>query len=121
MEWILLVVAGLVIGILSSLTGLGGGFLVVPFLIYLGRSTQLAVGTAFIVILLIALSSLTAHYRMGNIELKTGLMLAVGGIVGAQIGPLILKNLSPQNFKLFFAGILVALAVWLVIQSRGAA
>ena len=60
-------------------------------------------------------------YRLGNIDFKTGLMIAVGGIVGAQVGPMILQNMSEQNFKRFFAGILVLLAIWLVVQSRSAA
>lgn len=120
MEWILLVLVGLVIGLLASMTGLGGGFLVVPILLYLGQKAQMAVGTSFIVVLLIAVSSVTAHYRLGNIDLKTGLMIAIGGIVGAQVGPMILQTMSEQNFKRFFAGILVLLAVWLVVNSRGA-
>ena len=120
MEWILLVVLGLVIGILASMSGLGGGFLVVPVLLYLGKKAEMAVGTSFVVVLLIALSSVAAHYRLGNIDFKTGLMIAVGGIAGAQLGPLILQRLSEQNFKLFFAGILVLLAIWLVVQSRSA-
>jgi len=48
---ITLALAGIVIGILSSGTGLGGGFLVVPLLIFLGREAKLAVGTAFIYLL----------------------------------------------------------------------
>ena len=51
---ITLALAGIVIGILSSGTGLGGGFLVVPLLIFLGREAKLAVGTAFVFILMTA-------------------------------------------------------------------
>lgn len=120
MEWILLVLVGLVIGLLASMTGLGGGFLVVPILLYLGQKAQMAVGTSFVVVLLIAVSSVTAHYRLGNIDIKTGLMIAIGGVVGAQVGPILLQGISEQNFKRFFAGILVLLAVWLVVNSRGA-
>ncbi len=120
MEWILLVLLGLAIGILASMSGLGGGFLVVPVLLYLGNKAQMAVGTSFLVVLLIAVSSVAAHYRLGNIDLKTGLMIALGGVVGAQVGPMILQSMSEQNFKRFFAGILVLLAIWLVFNSRNA-
>ena len=120
MEWILLILGGLVIGLLASMTGLGGGFLVVPVLLYLGKKAQMAVGTSFMVVLLIAMSSVAAHYRLGNIDVKTGLMIAIGGIAGAQLGPVILQGMSEQNFKRFFAGILVLLAIWLVYQSRSA-
>ncbi len=118
MEWILMILLGLVIGVLASMTGLGGGFLVVPVLLYLGNKAQMAVGTSFIVVLLIAASSVAAHYRLGNIDLKTGLMIALGGVVGAQVGPMILEGMSEQNFKRFFAGVLVLLAIWLVVNSR---
>jgi uncharacterized membrane protein YfcA len=120
LEWILLVLLGLAIGILASMSGLGGGFLVVPVLLYLGKKAQMAVGTSFLVVLLIAVSSVAAHYRLGNIDLKTGLMIALGGIVGAQVGPMLLQGMSEQNFKRFLAGILMLLAIWLVVQSRSA-
>lgn len=118
MEWILLILGGLGIGVLASMSGLGGGFLVVPVLLYLGKKAQMSVGTSFIVVFLIAASSVAAHYRQGNIDFKTGLLIAAGGIVGAQLGPLILQKMSEQHFKLFFAGVLVLLAIWLVIQAR---
>ena len=95
---VLMILAGLGIGILSSLTGLGGGFLAVPLLLYLGRTTQMSVGTSFVLVFIVALSSLAAHYRLGNIDIKTGLMLGLGGVVGAQIGPLILQHTSDQKY-----------------------
>ena len=110
---IILALAGLIVGILSSGSGLGGGFLVVPLLIYLGREAKMAVGTAFVFILLVSMSSIMAHYRLGNIDLKTGLVMAVGGIVGAQIGPHLLQHLSEQNYKRIFSVLLVITAVWL--------
>jgi uncharacterized protein len=110
---IALALAGLVIGILSSGSGLGGGFLVVPLLIFLGREAKLAVGTSFVFILMVAISSVLAHYRLGNIDIKTGLVMALGGVVGAQIGPHLLQHLSDQNYKRIFSMLLVITAVWL--------
>ena len=115
---ITLVVVGLIVGILSSVTGLGGGFMVVPLLIYLGRDTKLAVGTTFVFILLVAISSLIAHYRLGNVDIKTGLVLALGGILGAQIGPQVLQHVSDQNFKKIFSVLMVITAVWMFTDSK---
>ena len=115
---ITMVVVGLMIGILSSITGLGGGFMVVPFLIYLGRDAKLAVGTSFVFILLVAISSLIAHYRLGNIDIKTGVVLAVGGILGAQIGPQVLQHISDQNFKKIFSVLMVITAMWMFADSK---
>lgn len=111
-------VVGLIVGILSSVTGLGGGFMVVPFLIYLGRDAKLAVGTSFVFVLLVAISSLIAHYRLGNVDIKTGLVLALGGILGAQIGPQVLQHVSDQSFKKIFSVLMMITAVWMFADSK---
>lgn len=116
----LMIIAGLGIGILSSLTGLGGGFLAVPLLLYMGRNTQAAVGTSFLFVLFVSISSVAAHYRLGNIDIKSGLFLGLGGVVGAQIGPLILQQLSDQTFKRIFGLLLTALGIWMIAGTRAA-
>ncbi|QPJ63837.1 MAG: sulfite exporter TauE/SafE family protein [Candidatus Nitronauta litoralis] len=118
---LILILFGVLIGVLSSLSGLGGGFLVVPFLIYMGKKAQLAVGTSFLVIFLIAISSLAAHGRFGNIEWKTGLLLAVGGVVGAQIGPVLLQQVPEIMFKRGFACLIIGIGCWLFWTTRSAA
>ena len=115
---ITLALVGFIVGILSSISGLGGGFMVVPLLIYLGREAKLAVGTSFVFILVVAISSIISHYRLGNIDIKTGLTLGLGGIIGAQIGPQILQHVSEQNFKRIFAVLLAITAVWIFVDSN---
>ena len=116
---ITLALVGIIVGILSSVSGLGGGFMIVPLLIFLGREAKLAVGTSFVFILVVAISSIIAHYRLGNVDIKTGLMLGLGGVIGAQIGPQILQNVSEQNFKRVFSVLLVITAVWMFVDSKG--
>lgn len=115
---ITLALVGFIVGILSSISGLGGGFMIVPLLIYLGREAKLAVGTSFVFILVVAISSIISHYRLGNMDIKTGLTLGLGGIIGAQIGPQILQHVSEQNFKRIFAVLLAITAVWIFVDSK---
>ena len=109
---------GFVVGILSSGSGLGGGFLVVPFLIYMGKPAKVAVATSILFVGMVAVSSLWAHSKLGNVEIKTGLILAAGGIIGAQLGPKILMNISDQNFKMGFAFILIGTGIWLFLNAK---
>ena len=112
------IVLGIFVGILSSGTGLGGGFLVVPFLLQLGKEAKVAVGTSFLFILMVAISSLAGHSRVGNVDWKAGSLLALGGMLGAQAGPFILQHVSDQNFKRFFSFLLIGTGLWLFYQSR---
>ena len=112
----LLPLLGVLMGVGASFTGLGGGFVVVPLLVILGFTPQRAVGTSFAAILLVSLSSLAGHARLAEVDWKTGLLLGVGGIVGAQVGPRLLQHVSGQAFHRVFAGILLALAVWMFFK-----
>ena len=115
---ITLALAGFIVGILSSISGLGGGFMIVPLLIFLGREAKLAVGTSFVFILVVAISSILSHYRLGNLDIKTGLTLGLGGIIGAQIGPQVLQYVSELNFKRIFAVLLAITAAWIFVDSK---
>ncbi len=113
---LLLVVSGIVVGIGASFTGLGGGFLMIPLLLFLGYSAQKAVGTSFLAILVISISALIAHNRLSNVDYKLGLLLGIGGIIGAQIGSRLVEHVSTANFKRIFALILVGLAAYLFVK-----
>ena len=115
---IIKVIFGFVVGILSSGTGLGGGFLVVPYLIYLGKPAKMAVATSILFVGMVAISSLWAHSKLGNVDIKTGLILAAGGIIGAQLGPQILQNISDQTFKIGFSVILISTGIWLLLNAK---
>jgi uncharacterized membrane protein YfcA len=115
---ILPIIFGMIIGALSSGSGLGGGFLVVPFLLQLGREVKVAVGTSFVFILIVAISSLIAHAKVGNVDWKSGSLLAIGGMLGTQAGPLILENISDQSFKRVFSIVLIGTGLWLFYHSK---
>ncbi len=62
------ILLGLIVGILASFTGLGGGFLMVPLLLFLGYDAQKSVGTSFMAIVVISISALFAHSKLKNID-----------------------------------------------------
>ena len=113
---LLMPVLGVLIGIGAAFTGLGGEFLMVPILLFTGYSAHKAVGTSFLAILVISISALVAHNKLANVDYKVGILLGLGGIVGAQIGARLLVNVSTAQFKKVFACVLVGLAVYLFIQ-----
>ena len=113
---IILALIGIIVGIGASFTGLGGGFLVVPLLLFLGYPAQKAVGTSFVTIMVVSLSALVAHNKLANVDLTVGLLLGVGGIIGAQVGARLVEHVSTGQFRKIFAVILVGLAIYLFVK-----
>ena len=88
----------------------------VPLLLLLGYPAEEAVGTSFLAIFIISLSALVAHGKLANVNYKIGLLLGVGGIIGAQVGARLVEHVSTANFKRIFSLVLVALAVYLFVK-----
>ena len=112
----LLVALGVMTGIGASFSGLGGGFIMVPVLLFLGYPAQKAVGTSFLAILIISVSALIAHNKLGDVDFKMGLLLGIGGVIGAQVGARLVEYVSTAQFKRIFAFILVGLAAYLFFK-----
>jgi uncharacterized membrane protein YfcA len=96
--WLAFIAYGVIVGIGASFTGLGGGLLMVPLLLYLGFTAQKAVGTSFLGILVISVSALIAHNKLANVDYKYGILLGIGGIIGAQLGARLLEHVATENF-----------------------
>ena len=112
----LMIPLGLLVGIGAAFTGLGGGFLMVPILLLAGYSAHKAVGTSFLAIVVISISALVAHNRLANVDYKVGILLGVGGIVGAQIGARLLEHVPTAHFRKIFSCVLLGLAFYLFFQ-----
>lgn len=77
---------GGMVGFLSGVFGVGGGFLMTPLLIFLGVPAPVAVGTEANQIVASSVSGVLAHFRRGNVDFKMGLVLLAGGLVGSTLG-----------------------------------
>ena len=75
-----------VVGVLSGLFGVGGGFLMTPFLIFLGVPPTYAVANEANNILATSVSGSTTHYLKDTLDYKMGLMIVVGGAIGTLLG-----------------------------------
>ncbi len=113
---LVLLASGIVVGVGAAFTGLGGGFLMVPFLLFLGFTAQRAVGTSFLAILIISISAVLAHHKLQNIDYKVAVLLGLGGVIGAQIGARIVEHVSTGQFRRLFAVLLVCVAGYLFFK-----
>lgn len=83
-----------VVGLLSGMFGVGGGFLTTPFLIFIGISPAVAVATQASQMVASSTAGSFAHFRRGNVDLKMGLIMMLGGFAGSFVGIFIFKLLQ---------------------------
>ncbi|CAD5244104.1 sulfite exporter TauE/SafE family protein [Thermococcus camini] len=101
---------GVFIGILAALFGLGGGFLIVPTLNFLGVEIHHAVGTSSAAVVFTSLSSAIAYHRQRRIHYKAGLLLASTAVIGAYIGAWMTSFISAGQLKVIFGLALIVVA-----------
>ena len=75
-----------IVGVLSGLFGVGGGFLMTPFLIFLGVPPAYAVANEANNILATSVSGSTTHYLKNTLDYKMGMMIVIGGTIGTSLG-----------------------------------
>ncbi|WP_138467396.1 sulfite exporter TauE/SafE family protein [Poseidonocella sp. HB161398] len=90
----LLLGLGGIVGILSGMFGVGGGFLLTPLLFFIGIPPAVAVGTQANQIVASSFSGVLAHFKRKTVDLKMGWVLLAGGLVGAAIGVKIFEMLT---------------------------
>jgi uncharacterized protein len=77
---------GAVVGFLSGVFGVGGGFLLTPLLIFIGVPPTVAVASSANQLVGASVSGVLAHWRRGNVDFKMGCVLLVGGLAGSLLG-----------------------------------
>ncbi|WP_028580316.1 sulfite exporter TauE/SafE family protein [Desulfogranum japonicum] len=88
---------GGVVGLLSGIFGVGGGFLMTPLLIMFGIPPTVAAASDSNQIVGASTSGTLAHYRFGNVDMKMGFLLLIGGIGGGAIGVQLIKILRAMG------------------------
>jgi uncharacterized protein len=105
-------IIGAFVGLLTAIMGIGGGFLLIPALIYLLRlPTRLAMGTAaFQIIFITGVTTIMQAVQNQTVDLMLGAPLMIGGVVGAQIGIRIGERLRAEQLRLLLALLVLAVA-----------
>ncbi len=85
---------GVAIGILSGMFGVGGGFLTTPLLMIYGIPPTVAVATVANQVVAASVSGVMVHWRRGTVDVKMGMVMVAGGVIGATVGVSVFKYLS---------------------------
>lgn len=103
---------GFFAGVLTMLLGVGGGFIVVPAMIYLlGMSTTVVVGTSLYQILFVTAATTIIHsITTKSVDIVLAVLLLIGSVVGAQVGARFAQQAKPELLRLFLAIIVLAVA-----------
>ena len=113
----LLVVEALAVGVLTGLVGVGGGFLIVPVLVFAGLPMKQAVGTSLLIIALKSFAGLGGY--LGHLDVAWDVMTAFTAIaiVGIWIGAHLVQLVSPPALKRGFAALILVMGVAILYES----
>ncbi|MGH7360889.1 MAG: TSUP family transporter, partial [Candidatus Methylomirabilales bacterium] len=109
------------IGFISGLLGLGGGWLLTPFLILvMGVPVPVAVGTSLVAILPPALAGTLAHYHLGNLDPGRAVPLVLAGVACAHAGARGVLWIPERHLKRALAGLLLLGGAYMLLLGLGA-
>ena len=115
--WVTLL-SGSVIGVLTGILGVGGGFLIVPALVVLvGLPMQTAVGTSLVVITMNSIAGLLGHIHDNSIQPMLILVFIISGLGGTFVGSHLVKYLPAIKLQTVFAWFVILLAVFLLVDN----
>jgi uncharacterized membrane protein YfcA len=108
---------GMATGILTMLMGIGGGFVLVPAMLYiLGMSANVVVGTSLFQILFVTMATTMMHAMTTKaVDIVLATLLLVGSVTGAQVGAQFAQKASPVKLRLLLAIVVLMVAVRMAI------
>ncbi|GAA6159379.1 sulfite exporter TauE/SafE family protein [Ruegeria sp. HU-ET01832] len=103
------IVVGLCVGVLSAIMGVGGGFIMVPAMIYLlGMPTKVVVGTSLFQIIFVTAFTTMLHATTNyTVDIVLAVLLLVGGVIGAQIGTVIGARMPAEQLRVLLAALVL--------------
>jgi uncharacterized membrane protein YfcA len=112
------VLVGIVVGILAAIMGVGGGFIMVPAMIYLlGMPTKVVVGTSLFQIIFVTGFTTLLHATTNyTVDVALAVLLLIGGVIGAQIGTSIGTKLKAEQLRILLAIMVLAVCFKLALD-----
>jgi hypothetical protein len=112
------VAVGFIVGVLAAIMGVGGGFIMVPAMIYiLGMPTKVVIGTSLFQVIFVSAFTTMAHALTNqSVDVVLALLLIVGGVVGAQIGTRLSGRLKAEQLRILLAALVLAVAAKLALD-----
>jgi uncharacterized membrane protein YfcA len=109
---------GFVSGLLTVLLGIGGGFVMVPAMIYLlGMSAQVVVGTSLLQILFVTAATTMVHATTTrSVDIVLAGLLLIGSVIGAQYGARLAQKMKPELLRMVLAIVVLAVAFRMALQ-----
>jgi len=114
----LVVVEGLVVGAVTGLVGVGGGFLIVPALLVLGLPMKEAVGTSLLVIALKSFAGFAGYLPQVEVDWEFIVSFTAIAIVGIWIGAHVVQFVSQKTLRRAFSVLLIVMAIAILYQNR---
>ena len=105
-----LVALGFFVGAYGTLVGVGGGFFLVPVLLFMHNPSRIAAGTSLAVVFANAASGTVSYLRQRRVDIRTGVVFAIAGIPGAFLGAYVDQRIPHRAFTLLFAALLAIVA-----------
>src|SRR5919112_820027 len=113
---LIIVVLGFLVGLLSGMFGVGGGFLTTPLLIFYGIPPTVAVASAATQITGASVSGVMVHMRRGGVDLKMGGVMIAGGLLGSFVGAAMFRALqSSGQIDVVIGSLYVLILGWIGI------
>lgn len=105
-----LLISGAVVGTLTGFFGVGGGFLIVPALVFItAMPIRRAINTSLLVIFVVSMSGFVSHYDTGSMNWYVASMFIIGGLIGMILANKIKQNLNDKILQIVFAVMLIVL------------
>lgn len=109
---------GAAVGFLSAIMGVGGGFILVPAMIYLlGMPTKVVIGTSLFQIIFVTSFTTVAHaVNSQTVDMLLALLLILGGVVGAQIGTRVGVRLKAEQLRILLSLLVLAVSIRIAVD-----